>query len=133
MHLPSNQRVRRVSALRRWHQAVSVAAPRLLRRHVPHLRCSLGVNVQEQARIRSYKHFRAVRGALSDQWHLLVHLCSHASDPCHQHSTRSMAAGTHCLWRLLLCNRTSHSVRLQRYHLQQRATLSRWTFLCHDM
>lgn len=131
VHLPCDQWLRRVSALRGRHNPVGVGDPGLLGLDVSPLRCNLDLDFQIQARDGSYEYGGLVRGAVCHQCPLLIHLCGLASHPSYQHSTRSMAIGRHFLWSLLFCHRPGDLVRLQRHHLQQCAALSRWPVLRH--
>ena len=110
MHLPFDQRLRRIPVIRGWHNTVRVVAQRVLCRHVSYIRCRLSLDIQEQGGTWPHKYFGTVCRALSHQWHLLIRLRGNASDPCDQHSTRSMATGGHLLWCFLLRDRTGYFI-----------------------
>ena len=118
VYLPFDQWVRRVPALRGWHDPVRLVDPWLFLWHVSHLGGRVAHDIQEQARAKYHEHVGLVRGTVSRQRNILVHICGDASHPCHQHFTRSMAIGRYLVWSFFLRHRPGDFIRFQRHHLQ---------------
>ena len=133
VHLPFDQRLCGLPAVRRWHKTICLAVARLFDWNVHPYRRHLDPDVQEQSGLRTHKHSGDVRGPVSHQWNLLAGLRRHADHPRREHTPGQMATRRYCLRRRHLRRGPSDPVRLQRQHLQQRPALPGRSLLRHHM
>ena len=90
-----------------------MATPRIYNCDVRHLGSSVDPDVQRKSRVGSNQYRWPLRGAVLDQWHMLVDLLGHAGRTGYQYPARSLATRRHLLWGVLLRHWSGDPLRLQ--------------------
>lgn len=85
MHLSSRQRVRRLSAVRRWHSPLGVVDPSPVRSDVRSFVCDIAGDFQVVGFNGAPEYHGLVRGAISAERHLHRCVLGHAIAPSCEH------------------------------------------------
>jgi hypothetical protein len=131
LHVLVDQWLRRISALRGWHNALSLAVTALLARHVHRWRCHFAAHLQELGGLEFQQPYRHICCYIHCQRHLPLRIRSQSDHSRHGYLGGPLADRRHLLWHFLLCHRPGHLIRLQRHHLQPGPALPRWTLFRH--